>query len=137
MLWITGPMIVQGAHLPLMRAWGFEPSALLFVWLKAKRGAADAFLPLDQSLFAMGLGYTSRQNAELVILGRRGNPQRLRKDIHQLIIAPRREHSRKPDEFYDRARAYAAGPYLELFGREIRPAWTTWGDEREKFGGQP
>lgn len=132
--WITGPCLARGMHVPVMRSWGFEPSALAFVWLKCKRDAVNAFYPMDARAFAMGMGHTTRQNAEFVILGRRGSPRRLRKDIHQLIIAPRREHSRKPDEFYSRVRDYAAGPYLELFGREIRPAWEVWGDQREKFG---
>ena len=35
-LWITGPCLVQGMHLPIMRAWGFEPSAAAFVWIKPK-----------------------------------------------------------------------------------------------------
>lgn len=23
--WVTGPFLVTGAHIPIMRAWGFEP----------------------------------------------------------------------------------------------------------------
>ena len=33
-LWITGPCLVRGMHLPVMRAWGFEPSSTAFVWIK-------------------------------------------------------------------------------------------------------
>jgi N6-adenosine-specific RNA methylase IME4 len=36
---------------------------------------------------------------------------------------PRREHSRKPDEVYPRAR----GPYLEMFARSSQPGWDRWG----------
>ena len=56
------------------------------------------------------MGHTTRQNAEYVVLGRRGKPRRLRKDVHQLIIQPRREHSRKPDELYARVERYCTGP---------------------------
>ena len=39
------------------------------------------------------------------------------------------EHSEKPDEAYSRMQRLFAGPYLELFGRKLRPGWTVWGNE--------
>jgi N6-adenosine-specific RNA methylase IME4 len=133
-LWITGPCLVRGMHLPVMRAWGFEPSSTAFVWIKPNRKAfANGGFFLDETLFAKGMGHTTRQNAEYVVLGRRGKPRRLCKDVHQLIIQPRREHSRKPDEFYARVERYCTGPYVELFSRQRRPGWTAWGDELDKF----
>ena len=33
-LWIPGPFLVRGMHLPIMRAWDFEPSSIAFVWIK-------------------------------------------------------------------------------------------------------
>ena len=36
LLWITGPCLVLGMHLPVMRAWGFSPS-YRFVWIKPNR----------------------------------------------------------------------------------------------------
>ena len=110
-LWIPGPFLVRGMHLPIMRAWGFEPSSIAFVWIKPNRKAfANRGFFLDETLFAKGMGHTTRQNAEYVVLGRRGKPRRLRKDVHQLIIEPRREHSRKPDEFYARVECYLHRP---------------------------
>ena len=47
----------------------------------------------------------------------------------QLILAPRREHSRKPDEAYERIEALVPGPYLELFARAPREGWQPWGYE--------
>lgn len=133
-LWITGPCLAKGMHLPVMQAWGFTPSALAFVWIKPTRKAfANGNLFLSEALFAMGMGHTTRQNAEFVVLGRRGSPRRLSKGVHQLIIQPRREHSRKPNEFYARVERYCTGPYLELFARERRPGWTAWGNETDKF----
>ena len=32
--WTTSPLISTGAHIPVMRAWGFEPTAMGFVWIK-------------------------------------------------------------------------------------------------------
>ena len=49
------------------------------------------------------------------------------------IIAPRREHSRKPDGIHERIERLVAGPYLELFARQKRPGWDVWGNEADKF----
>jgi N6-adenosine-specific RNA methylase IME4 len=59
--------------------------------------------------------------------------ERLRKDIHELIIAPRREHSRKPVEVRARIERYSEGPYLEMFAREPAAGWTAWGNDTDKF----
>jgi N6-adenosine-specific RNA methylase IME4 len=133
---IPGASLTRGDHLPVMRDWGFKPSALAFVWAKSKK-YVTSFLFLDEALFARGMGHTTRQCCEFVVLGRRGSPRRLARNVHQLIISPKREHSRKPDELYRRIQQYCAGPYAELFARERRPGWDCWGDEVDKFGGAP
>ncbi len=81
----------------------------------------------------MGGGYGTRHNAEHCWLGRRGKPQRKSKGVRELIIAPVREHSRKPDEIYMRAEALSDGPYVELFARQQWPNWICIGDELQKF----
>jgi N6-adenosine-specific RNA methylase IME4 len=53
--------------------------------------------------------------------------------VRQLIIAPVREHSRKPDEVYVRIEALTEGPYLDLFARQRRPGWCCWGEEVDRF----
>ena len=121
--WTTGPFVATGAHIRIMRSWGFEPTAMAFVWVKINRDGTPR----------MGLGHTTRQNAEYCLLGRRGAPQRLSKGVHQIIMAPIREHSRKPDEVYDRIESYCDGPRLDLFGRRSRPDWTVVGNEATKF----
>ncbi|MGH7087425.1 MAG: MT-A70 family methyltransferase, partial [Stellaceae bacterium] len=49
----------------------------------------------------------------------------------KLIVSPRREHSRKPEEAYARIEALCAGPYLELFARGSQPGWDSWPTEPE------
>jgi N6-adenosine-specific RNA methylase IME4 len=110
-----------------MRAWGFEPTAVAFVWVKLNPKASALFFT-ERDLF-FGPGLTTRKNAEYVVLGRRGKPKRLAADVFEPIIAPRREHSRKPDQFYDWAERYCAGPRLDLFARQHREGWIVWGDE--------
>ena len=135
-LWITGPMLIEGAHLPIMKAWGFKPSSLVFTWAKLRsafKAEQFRFLPTADCDFHVGLGLTSRKCCEFVVLGRKAKSMRVAKNVRELILAPRREHSRKPDEFYSRVEAYCAGPYLELFAREQRPNWARWGLEKDKF----
>lgn len=133
--WVTGPFLATGQHIPIMRSWGFEPTAAAFVWLKLNQDWNPKWPTyMEDAMFFMGLGHTTRQNAEYVILGRRGNPKRLAKDVRQIICSPLREHSRKPDEVYRRIERYAEGPYLDLFGRQGRLGWTVWGNEADKFG---
>lgn len=136
MMWITGPLFVEGKHIPIMEAWGFRPSSVAFVWVKLKR-SIDArqlrIVPTQESDLHVGLGLTTRHNAEFVVLGRRGNAKRASKSVREIILSPVREHSRKPDEFYSRVQQYAAGPYLEMFSRQQRDGWGSWGNETDKF----
>jgi MT-A70/Helix-turn-helix domain len=77
----------------------------------------------------MGNGYWTRANPEDCWLCTRGNPKRLYEDVRQLIVAPVMEHSRKPDEVYERIERLVEGPYLELYARRERPGWVSWGAE--------
>jgi hypothetical protein len=78
----------------------------------------------------MGMGYHTRGNPQLCLLAARGKGvQRLRRDVGELIIAPRRQHSQKPDEAYDQIERLWPGPYLELFARNRRPGWQAMGNE--------
>ncbi len=81
----------------------------------------------------MGMGYWTRQEAEICHLFKRGKPKRLSRGVRSVIRAPRREHSRKPDEQYDRIEALVEGPYLEMFSRQNRSGWTSWGNQTEMF----
>jgi N6-adenosine-specific RNA methylase IME4 len=80
-----------------------------------------------------GLGYWTRANTEPCLLTTRGHPKRLHADVRQGIIAPRREHSRKPPCIHERIERLVAGPYVELFARQRRSGWDAWGNETDKF----
>lgn len=45
------------------------------------------------------------------------------------IKAPRREHSRKPEEFYQWVETRSRGPYLDLYSRTSRSRWTSEGNQ--------
>lgn len=133
-IWTTGPCLRQTFE--VIEAWGFRYSAVAFTWVKLKR-SFDAMqlrvLPTLESDLHVGLGLTTRKNAEFCLLARRGNARRIAKNVREIILSPVREHSRKPDEVYGRVQQYCAGPYLELFSRQSRQGWETWGNEATKF----
>lgn len=130
-LWICWPILEQS--LRLLPAWGFTYKTCAFAWIKANTQQMD-LLRDDGDPFA-GLGYWTRANSEVCLLATRGKPKRLNADVRQGIIAPRREHSRKPDGIHERIERLVAGPYLELFARQRRPGWDVWGNEVDKFKG--
>jgi len=133
-LWTTGPFLPQA--LITMERWGFRYSGIGFCWAKLRKTFVTnqiRMMPADGADMSVGLGFTTRKNIELCLLGRRGGAKRNAKNIRELIVAPRREHSRKPDETRERIERYCDGPYLELFGRSERSGWTVRGDEVGKF----
>lgn len=131
-LWVTTPNLAQG--LRVMESWGFAFSSVAFVWIKLNKRAPT--LMFNSKDVFCGMGHTTRQNAELVLLGRRGKPKRNSKAVRQVILTPRREHSRKPAECQERIEAFCDGPRLELFARTQRPGWTSWGNQTNRFEGE-
>jgi N6-adenosine-specific RNA methylase IME4 len=128
-LWTTDPLLEQA--LEVIRAWDFTYKTVGFHWAKLKRSAAQGQYT-DASFFC-GLGFWTRANPELCLLATRGNPHRRKANVSKLIISPRREHSRKPDEAYQRIEALCDGPYLEIFARNTRDGWHTAGLELDAF----
>lgn len=130
-------MWVISSHIPqaidLAETWGFTYRSLGPVWLK-ERHPDQAEMFDDGPICELGMGYWFRQQTEVAFVFGRGSPTRLNADVRQVIGAPRREHSRKPDEIHNRIERLVAGPYLELFGRRQRANWTVWGNDTAKFG---
>lgn len=128
-MWVSWPVLLEA--ITLIELWGFKYKTCAFDWMKAHTQQIDIFR--DDADALMGMGYWTRANSEPCLLATRGKPKRLNADVRQGIIAPRREHSRKPEGVHDRIERLVAGPYLELFARETRPGWTAWGNEVGKF----
>ena len=127
LLWVPSWRIAWG--LEVCEAWGFEYRTVGFCWVKTSVTGA----------VMSGVGFWTRQTVELCLLGAKGAPKKTTKpgartaNVEQLIFAPRREHARKPNEIYDRIEQLQNGPYLELFARQRRRNWTSWGNEIGKF----
>lgn len=118
-LWTTFPMLQEA--LRLIPAWGFRYTTVAFVWLKQNRKSLSWFY---------GLGFWTRGNAEICLLAKRGKPKRYSNSIHQFIISPVEEHSKKPDITRDKIVSLAGDlPRIELFARQKSPGWDVWGNE--------
>jgi N6-adenosine-specific RNA methylase IME4 len=125
LLWAIDPLLPRA--LDLISAWGFTYKTVGFYWIKKNRVAEGYF---------SGLGFWTRANPEMCLLATRGRPRRVSKDVRRLVVAPRREHSRKPDEVRTLISRLLNGPYLELFARERAEGWDAWGDQLA-MSGQP
>jgi N6-adenosine-specific RNA methylase IME4 len=130
-LWVTDPLLPEG--LKLMEAWGFKFKTIAFVWAKLNKSAPPT-LWTERDFFT-GLGYWTRANPELCLLGTRGKPKRVSKAVRRLVVSPRREHSRKPDEIAEKIDDLMGRDTskIELFARTGRTGWTTWGNDVAKF----
>jgi N6-adenosine-specific RNA methylase IME4 len=116
--------------LDVIAAWGFTYKTRAFCWAKTNKEPGPA---LDDATWFKGMGFWTRANPEDCWLATKGAPKRQSKAVRRLIVAQRREHSRKPDETYERIEALVPGPYCELFARTNRAGWDQMGNEVGKF----
>lgn len=126
LLWGTWPLMPEA--LACMRAWGFKFKTCGFVWVKKNKKAESDF---------MGGGHYTRSNSEYVIIGVRGKRiPRKSNAVMQVLHEALREHSRKPESFYDSVKElYDLRKYkcVELFGRTQRPNITVLGNDTKAF----
>ena len=121
LLWVTFPFLEK--QLEVFNAWGFKYKTLGFAWLK--------FNPKNGLPF-FGVGFYSKSNMELCLLGTRGRMKPITNSISQVIFAPRGKHSVKPKEVRNKiVELFGDLPRIELFAREKTPGWDVWGNEVE------
>lgn len=110
-LWITNRSLPKGFQ--LMEAWGFRYITCI-TWCKP----------------SIGMGNYFRGTTEHILFGVRGSLPLLRNDLGTWFEADRTGiHSGKPDDFYRTIETCSPGPWLEVFAREKRPGWASWGAE--------
>jgi N6-adenosine-specific RNA methylase IME4 len=118
-LFLWAPSSKLAEAMQVITAWGFEYQTSV-VWVKDK----------------IGMGHYVRSQHELLLIASRGNmPHPLPKDRPPSVVnAPRREHSRKPDEAYELIeRMYPSLRKIELFARQLRDGWDAWGNQAPKL----
>lgn len=123
--WVTGPALDFGIE--VMKHWGFKYKTIAQTWIKVDKNGNARVLP--GSYFA--------SNVELLLLGTKGDTRKLRPEkklVSQVAMSQLREHSRKPDEVYERIeQAYPHLEKIEFFSRTQREGWTMFGNQVGKF----
>lgn len=115
-LWATNALLEDAYY--LVRAWRFRPLTVV-TWCKPQPG----------------VGYYLRNNTEHAILASRGRPQvPADKPLSTWFQWPRGAHSAKPAAFYDLVEQVSPAPRVELFCRQPRFGWDTWGHGYEEAG---
>lgn len=113
-LWVTHKYLPDG--LRLMEAWGFRYQCVM-TWIKNV-----GFTP-----------FSWMYSTEHVLFGRLGSLDLLRLGMRLDFTGKVREHSRKPDEFYDLVQQASPGPRLEMFARQPREGFEAFGNETSRF----
>jgi N6-adenosine-specific RNA methylase IME4 len=116
-LWCPNALLLEA--LQIMKSWGFVYKTNL-VWYKTRKdGGPDG----------RGVGFYFRNVTEMLLFGTRGKLRTLKPGRRQV----KEEHSWKPSEACKIIEACSPSPYLELFARQMRPGWTSWGDQAETY----
>ncbi|MFA6355311.1 MAG: MT-A70 family methyltransferase [Candidatus Paceibacterota bacterium] len=119
LMWCTYPQLKEG--LKLIEAWGFKFKTVAFTWVKTNKNGS----------VYMGMGWHTRANAEICLLGVKGKGlKRINAGIPNTQLHPREDHSKKPDAFRKSIeRLYGNVPRIELFARQKADGWMAWGNE--------
>ena len=120
-IWVTFPNLQEG--LDVIKTWGFTYKTLGFSWIKTNKKNGKPFF---------GIGYYTKSNCEVCLIGVKGKPIVVSNKVSSVIIAPREEHSKKPDIVRDKIVELCGDlPRIELFARQKTEGWDVWGNEVE------
>lgn len=125
-IWTTNAFMLDA--LVLTRRWGFSFKTIV-TWVKTKKAAVAIPDAMDERDVAMGMGHYFRGATEHVVFATRGRLPAGSHSLKTVFFAPRLEHSRKPDVFYDMAAQMTPGPRLDMFARSSHSGYEAWGNE--------
>ena len=118
-LWLTFPCLKEGIE--VMERWGFKYKTCGFNWVKRNK---------KKNTYFIGLGFWTRSNSEVCLIGTKGQPKRVSKSVSQICDARIMEHSKKPAEIRERIVELCGElPRVELFARDKVKGWDSLGDE--------
>jgi len=116
-LWVTAPLKYEIASFGLLEKWGFKYKTSIY-WRK---------------IMSLGMGFWYRGQVEECWLCKKGTIKAFREQKSNFIQSKAREHSRKPDEFFNLIEPpilkFDLNPKIELFARYKREGWDHWGNE--------
>ena len=113
-LWVTQKYLPAG--LGIFEAWGVKYQCLL-TWIKNV-----GFTP-----------FSWMYSTEHCLFGHVGSLPLLKLGVRLDFQGRVREHSRKPDEFYDVVKSVSPEPRIDIFSREKREGFEQYGNETDKF----
>lgn len=113
-LWTTHKFLPDAFN--IIKHWEFDYKATI-VWNKEKIGMGDWF----------------RMQCEFCLFAIKGKPLWYNTTERDIITESRRQHSRKPDGFFEMVNKICIGKKLEYFGREKRVGWDVFGNDTTKF----
>lgn len=123
-LWATRKVFREGEAAMVARSWGFEPCGEI-IWGLTNAGTGAPPFGNDH---------------EPVLVAKRGRPRIEHEEylgvwfwrqVYEYGPAgvPQKVHSAKPPGFLELVEQITNGPRLEMFAREARLGWDSWGDE--------
>ena len=119
-LWATMPLLNEAMY--VLKRWGFKYVTVVFVWIKMKNDMS--------AVRGDGIGAYTLNNAEIVLLGRKGKYTRASTKVKQIIQTPKTKHSEKPPDIRNRIVELIGDlPRIELFARQKTDGWDVWGNE--------
>lgn len=124
-LWFTNNHMIEASQ--CLQEWGFTLKTLL-TWEKVTKDGNPH----------IGTGHWLRNCTEHCALATKGKVKAFAGNTltnnSTILHARRREHSRKPEEFFQLVEKLCPeANKLEMFARQSRDGWVTWGNEATKF----
>lgn len=119
-MWVTSPFMEKGFE--IIKEWGFKYATIGFVWVKTTND--------NTKVRGDGLGKYTISNAEYCLIAKKGKYWRENKNVQQIIMSPKQQHSKKPNEIRERIISLVGNvDKIELFARERYDGWDSWGNE--------
>lgn len=110
-LWVTNAFINEG--LQVCETWGFKYKTN-FAWIKSS---------------GPSIGWFTRSRHELLFIATRGGGVHPEEKFNSWFESKVKAHSKKPELIYGIIEKMYSGPYVELFARNTRKGWDSWGNE--------
>ncbi len=121
LMWCTGPQLPHSFS--LFARWGFKYKTIFIVWRKIYESGKPR----------CGMGWYTRPCHEYLLLGVRGSVLKFRQccNLSQAVETTLQGHSIKPQESFDVIESFFGmhTEKIELFARQPRLGWDTWGEE--------
>ena len=115
-LWLWTTHKFMRDSFAILDGWAFREVAIV-TWVKGQ----------------MGLGAWLRSQSEFCIMAVKGKPKVELTNQTTVVHGELREHSRKPDEFYEMVEGLCLGHKLDYFSRAGRPGWVQFGNDPGRF----